>query len=139
MSGLPGVLDAETSPAVTSAKADPFADFQAGVQQLLMQSEFEKLATMAAEFRKADARFLGGHSKLYYLYPALGAIKASSEKCACAGVDSVFTFEEKEQALKTSLKQRPQSATASLALARLFITYAWRARGTSYSQEVSDE
>jgi hypothetical protein len=125
--------------AAGSAKADPRKELMANVQQLLMQSQFDKLDAMADEFRSTDARFVGSNSKLYHLYNALGAIKASSEKCSCGGYASAFTFQEKERALKTWLKERPQSITARLGLRRLFTTYAWRGRGGAYARDVTDE
>jgi hypothetical protein len=124
-----------TSPKASSDKSSRFAELAAEMssnsedeytdkaRQLLAKSDFDGLERMASLARGGKSRFPGGVWKLYTFYQAVGA--PADEMQAAA--------------LKRWAKERPQSVTAQVALAQMYLTIGEKARGSGYADTVSEE
>ena len=122
-----------------SARAEPdvIQAFYRQVEPMLMARRFVELDAMADDFRKSDARFLGGDQKLRHFYYGLGSIEGQT--CGCGGYESSISFEQKEPLVRQWLAKRPQSIAAHIVMARMLTNYAWRARGHGYADTVTDD
>jgi Domain of unknown function (DUF4034) len=109
---------------------DDAADYKAQVAVWLAQRNFDALDQEARTARASKARMRGGVWKLYEFYQ---------------GVDSPVSGDKAtDQEWKTQIatlndwiKQKPDSAAARIALAGAYISYAGKARGTGYADNVS--
>jgi TPR repeat protein len=112
-----------------SAKAQVNSDYFDSIDTLLVTSQFEELDKLADELRKTDARFTGGEPKLASFYTIVGAI---APRNAAPNVDLDRSFETRRALLQSWLDVRPKSDAAHIAMAELWITYAWHGRGHAY-------
>jgi hypothetical protein len=105
-------------------------EYQYAIAGLLKQEKFAELDCVANSVRSSKARFSGGAWKLHILY---------------FGLDKPQPGHATEQDWRNHLQRlnawgaaRPNSITARVALAESYVSYAWDARGTGYSDTISD-
>lgn len=102
----------------------------AGVREAFEKGEYAKIDAIAEELRKSGEDYPRGDWKLDTLYDALGDLPDgapdSTWKVALA------KFDEWK-------KQYPQSVTPYVAKADALANYAWRARGSGWSNTVSQD
>ncbi|MDD2899339.1 MAG: DUF4034 domain-containing protein [Desulfuromonadaceae bacterium] len=98
------------------------------IQSMFENKKYTELDAMADEFRTTKSRFLDGEWKLQTFYTAfdLGTNNPDSE------FDKYFKLAEEWQ------KVRPSSITAQCVLAKVWLDYAWHARGGGYASEVKE-
>jgi hypothetical protein len=106
------------------------------VQSLLIAGNFGQLESMAGDFRRSGARVSGGTPKIHVFYDALSAISGG---CTCSMIEAEFPFETKRAAIVKWLETYPASVTARVAMAQLWINYAWVGRGIGNASDTSDE
>jgi hypothetical protein len=112
-----------------STDVHAFDEFSSSVRTLVYDKNFDRLDQLADSIRSSKAKFSGGMWKLHAFYE--GAAQPEGH-----------ATEEDWKALETLLNDwieaKPQSITAQLVLANFYINYAWDARGSGYSDSVSD-
>jgi hypothetical protein len=111
------------------------AELGAQVEQQLTSRNFDWLDETARQLRNPDIRLIGGNSQLYHFYAALG----SYADAALFGYTSQIAFNPKRQLLEQWLSAKPQSLSAHIALAQLWLNYAWTSRGDGFADKVSTE
>lgn len=107
--------------------APQFAYYEGGADALLRNREFERLEAMATAFRTGPQRDRQGAWVLEAFYDDLGKDLLSGG-----------SFEEGKALLDDWAKMYPESLTPKIALAGLYNGLAWKARGTGFSEEVTD-
>lgn len=113
---------------------DPCAikTFSTVVQTRFRLGRYEELDRIADEFRKTKARFPGGSWKLYSFMEALEEYpggKDSPEK----------DWEGYLDGFRRWMSQYPGSSAARVAYAKALTSYAWKARGSGWSSEVTED
>jgi hypothetical protein len=115
-----------------STNVQGLGKYEGTIRIMLARKEFEKLDCVADHVRSGKERFPGGSWKIHVFY---------------LGLDSPvqYPLHATEQDWETLIVQlrgwltaRPQSVTAHIALASTYLQYAWEARGSGYSNTVSD-
>lgn len=106
--------------------------YKAAIRQLLQQEKFTEIDRIAAEARTTKARFTGGYWKVHTIYLALEhpGTKASAGEAE---------WTQHLARLEKWKEQFPKSITARIALAEAYNSYGWKARGSSYANQVTDE
>lgn len=106
--------------------------YRAAIRQMFVKRDFAALDAAAAQVRANKERLPGGAWKLLIFYYAIdGPVR---------GVDaSDAEWQAHLSVLKDWIAQRPQSVTARIALAGSYLTYGWKARGSGYSNTISDD
>ena len=104
-------------------------DFQASIILSVDADEFQKLESMAADFRTNKVRFRDGSWKLRWFYITFS---------------DYYNFTEAQyvmliQHLERWAKAEPRSVTPRLALAEAYHGYAWLARSSETADKVSQE
>jgi len=117
------------------AAADVSSDLSDKAEALLKSGQFSALDSMAHDLQQKNARFPGGDPQIYTFYMALGAIKDGN--CGCSKGTIPFVVKQKEAA--KWLAADPSSPVAHLAMAMLWINYAWAARGGDYAPLVTSQ
>ncbi len=107
-----------------------FDAYQSAIAQLLKQEKFADLDCVADAARARKTRFSGGTWKLVEIYSGLEKPRPGHPT-------------EEDWKLHFELLQRwqdenPQSVTARIATAESYTSYAWDARGSGYSNSVSE-
>ncbi len=103
--------------------------FRAEVRGAFDEERFGELDEMAKDLRKSSAVFDNGSVKLFQFYEGLADRYNSGEN----GYLTDFKKYDKWR------ESNPESLAAAIGLANLWIEYAWFARGSGYSDTVSDE
>jgi hypothetical protein len=124
------------APMAARAEDDPLVALIKSTEPLLLSHRFDALEAMADGFRRTDARFPGGHSRLYHFYRDLGSFAGGG--CDCSDDGTAVSFARKQEAIDAWLADRPQSLTAQIVNAQLLINYAWVARTRSYGSTITD-
>ena len=106
-------------------------NYQVAVRQDLVQGKYEKLEKLAAELRRTKARFPGGAWKLNKFYQGLSR--------PTEGKSSEQEWITHLPHLQKWVAAYPKSITARVALGSAYTEYAWSARGSGYSDTVSEE
>ncbi len=106
--------------------------YQNGIRLYFDQDMFEALDQMTDKLRANKERLPGGFWKLHLVYGPLAAPVRGS-----GASESEWTTHLDR--LKRWLSQRPQSVTARVALASAYESYAWKARGGGYADQVTEE
>ncbi len=112
--------------------ADPEKAFGQEMRQFLSSEDFAQLEKAADAARNDKTRFAGGVWKLFIFYEAISQ-PAGGDKAADAAWQAHLA---KQQRWTTAY---PQSITARVAMAETYHGWAWAARGTGYSDTVSDD
>lgn len=110
----------------------PFADFEREILGDLRSENFRAIDLIADAARQSRERFTGGYWKLKIIYECLTIIFT----------DEFVTEEmwtEHLERLKRWKQKSPDSITARIALAESYKGYGWFARGTGFSNTITDE
>ncbi len=114
-----------------STSIHALGDYRETIAGLLEEREFKQLDCLADRLRSSKERFPGGGWKLHVLYEGLENPVQYPQ----------HPTEKDWNVLLRRLKQwaavRPRSLTARVALASVYVDYAWYARGNGYSDTVS--
>jgi hypothetical protein len=103
--------------------------YRQGVAKLLQQGRFEELDCLADMARSSKARLPGGVWQLRELYRGVTELK---------GHLTDPDWQSHLEHVQKWMAARPQSITARVALATVYVDYAWAARGTGWSDGVTD-
>jgi hypothetical protein len=114
------------------AAQDEADRYMAEVAAIFNNDKFNELDQMAAAARSSKSRLGGGAWKLHTLYSAL-----TGPPEAVAKDDSAW--EGMASKLQAWRSQKPESVTAQVALAGLYVNYAWKARGGDYADKIGNE
>jgi hypothetical protein len=106
--------------------------YKSTTAQMLKDQRFAQLDCLANQLRSGKERFPGGTWKLHVMYG--GLTSPTLYPVHPTEVDWRAHLQE----LRQWLAARPKSVTARVALASATLGYAWQARGTGYSETVSD-
>jgi hypothetical protein len=110
----------------------PFADFQREILNDFKTDNFDAIDNKANKARRDKERFTGGYWKIAMLYDSLTKLYGED-----------FQTEESWQAHLAKVekwKQKsPDSITARIVLAESYTAYGWFARGTGFSDTVTDK
>ena len=104
--------------------------FGTRVRTQLEQENFLVLDSVAAAERAGRTRFAGGGWKLYAFYSAVESPKVKPPATEAEWADTL-------DRLKRWVAQRPESATARVALGYAYLNYAWQARGQGDAASVT--
>jgi hypothetical protein len=114
------------------AKPDENDDlYRAHIASLLVQEDFAQLEKMAEQNRTEKGRLLGGYWKNNTFFFATGYPQTTGEP-------TESDYQGQIETLKKWVASYPQSATARISLATLYLNYASFARGSGYANTVTD-
>lgn len=126
-SSLPPTVSTSSDAAAIRSQQQ-IEQFNIQIQKLLKEERFEELDRIADAERSTKERFPGGGWKLYGLYAELSKVPEGDES------EWNATFSR----LNRWISAKPESVTPRIALADLYLSYAWSARGKRYTDTVSD-
>jgi len=116
----------------SDAKPDEDYDaYKERITALLAKEDFAQLEKMGQQNRTKKGRLLGGAWKTYAFYDGMTSPGA-------AGEQNRTGFEQQIARVKKWVAAYPNSATAHVALAQLYLNYAAFVRGTGVADTVSD-
>jgi hypothetical protein len=98
---------------------------------MLAQSDFVQLEREAQQVRASKSRLKGGVWKLFAFYDGVDTPSSNSDS-------SNSDWEAHILAVKKWVAAYPNSATARIVLAESYVNRGWAARGSGYSNTVSD-
>lgn len=127
------VAEIEENGTLQLIEEDP-AELEAGeihdqVMELLSAEDFTGLDHMASGFLETKARLVNGDWKLHAFY---GGFDISDNR-------HTAQWEGILGSLEKWVSHKPGSQTARIALAGFYVDYAWRARGSGWARDVSEE
>lgn len=123
--------DALLSPG-SAAKPDETDDlYRAHISNLLAQEDFDQLEKIARQNRTEKGRLIGGYWKTNEFFIATGYPVSVGEL-----KDSDYQFQTNK--ITKWIAAYPDSATARISLAELYVAYADFARGTGFANSVSN-
>ncbi len=105
------------------------ATFRTETRQLYNNRKFDELEARGNEARASKAVFGNGTWKIYHFYDSL----------ECRSDEPETMWQLHEQIHQEWEKKFPESITARVAHADFLTAYAWHARGSGYSNEVTEE
>ena len=108
---------------------------QRGLEARLMNGAYSELDQIADDYRTTQVRKEGGYWALVWVYDVLSRIAEGG--CTCGPKTTDIGFEAKREKLEGWLKANPNSLTAKVALAKLWLNYAWAGRGGDTAQKTS--
>ena len=126
------VVDSAVLPPIQETKdkiTTEILEFRLKTRALYNASKFDELEALADQLRAERARFGNGSWKIYQFYDAL--------ECRYEEPESMWQLHSRIHESWDAAK--PRSITARVAHADFFTAYAWRARGTDYSDKVTKE
>lgn len=106
--------------------------FSTRVRTQMEQENFLVLDSVAAAERAGRTRFPGGGWRIYTFYSAVESPKGKASLTEAEWADTL-------DRLKRWAAQRPESATARVALGYAYLNYAWQARGYGDASSVTPE
>jgi hypothetical protein len=106
-------------------------DYRARIDDLILASNFAELEKIAQQNRVERELLLGGAWKNFAFYDQLANPPGTLGK-------SAVSYQSQITRLNQWLAAYPNSATPRIALARLYVNYAFFSRGTEYADSVSD-
>jgi hypothetical protein len=106
--------------------------FSTRVRTQMEQENFLVLDSVAAAERAGRTRFAGGGWKIYAFYSAVESPKVKPPATEAEWADTL-------DRLKRWAAQRPESATARVALGYGYLNYAWQARGHGDAASLTPE
>lgn len=119
------------SPAGTTKPTETEADYHARIGKLLVQEDFAQLEKIAQQNRAEKGRVLGGLWKTYVFYDGTST-PVSREDLSNAD------YAQQIARVKKWIAAYPDSTTARLAHAYLYMNFAGHARGTGLADTVSE-
>jgi hypothetical protein len=135
---LPALVTAQLIPLLPHnlppdpASSDPQEDsvaaksLHAKVAAMLLRGNYDEIDRLAEKLRSEKTRLPGGVWKLLHLYEGLRAPDRSHP-------------EDQIARLNAWIAARPQSITPRVALAEVYLKYAWAARGSGLADTVTDD
>ena len=105
------------------------SDYRLAVRRDFEARNFEALEKHAAEARAGNAAFANGTWKLQHFYTTI----------APRAEDPESTWQLRQKIHREWREKFPDSVTARVAHADFLVKYGWHARGTGYSNEVTEE
>jgi len=114
----------------TATDVKALDEYREAMAQLLKQEKFEALDCLADAARAGKTRFSGGAWKLRNLYVGLDSPRP--------GHPTQEDWQQHMELVERWRQQYPRSITAPIAVAESLVRYAWDARGSGYSNSVSD-
>lgn len=115
-----------------STEANALDEYVATISWMVHQERFDQLDCLGDQARAKKERFPGGHWKIHELYNGLDDPTPGKHATEA-------DWQELMQLLQSWVQTHPQSATARVALAWAWISYADDARGEGYADTVSDK
>lgn len=98
--------------------------------EALIHRDFDLIDKAADHARTSKEKLPGGTWKLAHIYPGLNMpFEAYSD----------YEWNQHLELLKQWVREKPNSATAKIALASGYVAFAWRARGNDYANKISEE
>ncbi|HYL86599.1 MAG TPA: DUF4034 domain-containing protein, partial [Candidatus Angelobacter sp.] len=119
------------SPGSATKPTETEENYEARISDLLVQENFAELEKIGRQNRTEKGRLLGGVWKTFAFY--VGITKASA-----TGRESAAFYEQQIARAKKWIAAYPDSATARLALAELYLDYGSFARGNGTADTVSE-
>jgi hypothetical protein len=113
-----------------SVDVDALNNYHNAIAQLLKEERFQELDCIADWARSSKARFSGGTSVLHNVYGGLAI--------PMPGHPTEEDWSTHLQLLERWNEQNPNSITVPIALAESYVNYGWNARGSGYSDTVSE-
>jgi hypothetical protein len=111
-----------------SSDIQSVAYFTAAIQQLFVQEKFAELDCLANAARSSKSRFASGGWRLNVFYLAIAEPQGhATEEDWGAHLETLNRW----------VSKKPESITARVALADGYTSYAWNARGSGYSDTVT--
>jgi hypothetical protein len=104
------------------------ANFRVQVNALFQSKSYDELESIAASLRSNKPKLSRGTWKLVSFYDAMCPTRNSSEQ----------EWSKAGQNLQNWVAAQPQSATARLSYCEYWISYAWKARGSGWAQDVNE-
>ncbi|EDY21494.1 hypothetical protein CfE428DRAFT_0739 [Chthoniobacter flavus Ellin428] len=114
---------------VVDRPEEEIKSFRLKVVNLFKASDFRGLEDMVAEVRSGPPLFATGNTRLYRFYTVM-------EPGSKEGED---VWQRDEAAYQAWEKAFPKSITARIAHANFLTSYAWKARGSDWGSNVTDE
>jgi hypothetical protein len=105
-------------------------EYQHVIADLLKQEKFTQLDCIADSVRLSKTKFSGGTWKLHKVYSGLDEPQP--------GHATQIDWRNHMERLDRWVEAEPNSITAQIALAKSYVGYAWDARGTGFSDNVSE-
>jgi hypothetical protein len=124
-------LIAQSQTTVAADIGDAEAEYKPKIAAFLVLKDYDALEREAADARTRKTRFSGGVWKLFSFYDAL-----SDPVAGPLASDADWKFHIAN--LTSWGSARPESVTAQVAFAEAYIEYAFKARGSGYSNSVSE-
>ena len=118
-------------PGSSTKPSEADEDYSARISKLLVQEDFAQLEKIATQDRTEKGRLLGGVWKIEAFYDGTSQ-PVSREELSDAD------FVPRIAKVKKWIAAYPDSTTAHLALAYLYLNFARFARGANYADKVSD-
>ena len=115
-----------------SKEANALDEYIATISWMVHQGRFDALDCIGDRARAKKERFPGGHWKIHELYEGLDDPTPGKHATEA-------DWQELMQLLQRWVQTHPKSATARVALAWAWISYADDARGEGYADTVSDK
>ncbi len=112
---------------VESAETKEKEEIKNQAKTLFDAKDFDKLDSLAAQYRESRECYADGNWKLSEVYVGLELPDKASDS----------EWESHLAVFNDWIKARPESITARVALADELLGYAWKARGTGYANTVS--
>jgi hypothetical protein len=131
-------LNAGLSCSPTLASTRETVTVRSDLEALLMKGAFDELEAIASDYRRNRAREVGGGWAIESYYGDLSAI-SGVPNCNCATHSADNGFDDKRKQLESWLKAKPGSLTARVALAELWLNYAWLGRGTAFANQTRED
>jgi hypothetical protein len=113
-----------------SAEPDERAAFEVAVRERLFAGAFDELDRMARELRASRETYSNGVWKLTKLYDGLGSRGRTGPE---------LDLEAAIEQANAWTRKRPDSITARLVLAELWMSHAWAARAGKWDHDLTDE
>ena len=110
----------------TNVKAT--SQLMSAVRSMVYAEDFDRLDALASAFRKNKSKFSGGMWKIHIFYGGTGPFGHATEE----------DWKTLEGILTRWVAAKPKSVTARVALAQMYLGYAWSARGGGFADSVSD-
>lgn len=130
LSPAPASCGFSDSPFNTATDIHAVEEYQIAIAQLLKQEKFAQLDCISNRLRSTKARFSGGAWKLRNFYIGLDTPRP--------GHPTQEDWRRHLALMERWTQLRPHSTTAQIALAESYVSYGWDARGTGYTDDVSN-
>ena len=115
------------SPSATSSIVE--AKLRVQWRRLFNENAWAKLDSLANHLRTRRLRFQGGGWQLHVLYTILSTTSSETNEA----------WEARIAALQEWIRQSPSSPTPRIALADVYLNFAWKARGNGLPDSVTSE